>query len=104
MNARKEFERFIDIMDKGKSDVLCAMIQILIAGYMEEYSLKVDHTPEEYEAFLKAIDYNYDDGHGSQELEGAIWFKDGTWASRWEYDGSEGWQYNVVPIIPDELK
>lgn len=41
---------------------------------------------------------DYDNGYGHQEIEDSleILFKDGSWLQRWEYDGSEGWEY-VVP-------
>ena len=45
-----------------------------------------------------------DNGHGSQKLEGTIVFNDGTWLSRGEYDGSEWWEYNKCPTMPEELK
>lgn len=41
---------------------------------------------------------------GAQELHGLIWLSNGNWMSRWEHDGSEGWQLNSLPEIPDELK
>ena len=41
----------------------------------------------------------YDPGYGAQEVAsdlvvvGADW-----WLSRWEYDGSEGWKFNSIPL------
>ncbi len=46
---------------------------------------------------LALLDKEYDDGYGGQELSGTIVFKDGTWLSRGEYDGSEWWDYNTMP-------
>lgn len=52
--------------------------------------------------FLQSLDFNYDDGYGLQKIEGNIWYQDGTWSDRGEYDGSEWWQYQSVPEIPEE--
>lgn len=44
-------------------------------------------------------DMEYDSGFGAQELVSdlVIVMNDGTYFNRWEYDGSEGWEYNKVP-------
>ena len=52
---------------------------------------------------FSSLDFEYDNGFGSQHLYGTILFKDNTWLSREEYDGSEYWQYNVPPTIEDIL-
>jgi len=59
---------------------------------------------DEYLAFLKALDFEYDNGFGGQELYGTIWFTDGTWAERGEYDGSEWWEHHKKPNIPIYLQ
>ena len=66
--------------------------------------LPLGFTEKDYSHFLEAIDYEYDSGYGGQEVFGNIWYKDGTWSERGEYDGSEWWAYKTVPVIPDELK
>lgn len=53
---------------------------------------------------LSSLDFLYDEGYGSQHLYGTILFKDNTWLSRWEYDGSEGWEYNKPPTVDDILQ
>lgn len=68
-------------------------------------SVQLFHLPEGYndeqlQSFLNDIDREYDDGYGWQELFGFIWWKDGTWSSRYEYDGSESWIHNEVPTYP----
>jgi len=47
--------------------------------------------------FLQDNYSNYDNGWGSQELYWEIVFKDKTWLERWEYDGSEWWEYKKCP-------
>jgi len=46
---------------------------------------------------LPLLDFDYNDGFGGQELYGYIWYKDGTWSDRGEYDGSEWWQHQTRP-------
>ena len=45
---------------------------------------------------------NYNCGYGSEEVavDLVICFKDGSWLSRAEYDGSEWWKYNTYPKKP----
>ena len=40
---------------------------------------------------LPFLNFEYDDGYGAQELFGYVWFTDGSWSERDEYDGSERW-------------
>ena len=54
--------------------------------------------------FINRLNFIYDDGFGSQEFFGYIWYTDGTWSERKEYDGAEGWIYKSVPDIPPELQ
>jgi hypothetical protein len=49
---------------------------------------------------LPLLDFEYNDGYGAQELFGNIWYADGTWSERREYDGSEWWVHVVCPPIP----
>lgn len=70
----------------------------------KELFLKVGHTPEELEQFLKDMDFMYDAGYGGQELHGTIWFEGKDfWLTRGEYDGSEWWDFNYMPEIPGVL-
>ena len=46
---------------------------------------------------LPMLDFVYDDGYGSQELFGFIWYTDGSWSERGEYDGSEWWVHKKRP-------
>ena len=46
---------------------------------------------------IEPLDFNYNDGYGSQEIFGFIVFKDKSWLARREYDGSEWWEYFKTP-------
>lgn len=102
-NAKKELEQLLE----GKAKVKCAQIT---KGYYygdEEpclkFILKVNHTEDDFQSFLKSLNFDYNSGYGGQELFGTIWLEDGTWCTRGEYDGSEWWEHNQLPKIPSEL-
>lgn len=65
--------------------------------------LKCKYTDRGWIKFLDSLDFNYDNGFGLQEMQGTVWFENGTWLSRVEYDGAEWWEFNEHPDIPEEL-
>lgn len=93
-NAKDEF-----ITHVNRREVLCCEIHVS----SRDVELTTGWVKSELEMFLKNIDIEYDAGYGGQELYGTIWYKDGTWSTRGEYDGSEWWEYHSVPTIPDHL-
>jgi hypothetical protein len=100
MNAREEFLSHI-----GGRKVLCAQIK-----HGDDYdddskvfNLTTGSTEEDRTQFLTDIDFEYDSGYGGQRLFGTIWYEDGTWSERGEYDGSEWWEHRERPQIPEEL-
>lgn len=102
-NAREEFKNAVE-----GQHVHCATISHGYSygdedDYVPTYNLPVGYTEQEYEDFLKSLDFEYDSGYGGQELFGTIWFLDGTWSDRGEYDGSEWWEHHEVPEIPAKL-
>jgi hypothetical protein len=99
MNAEKEFLECVE----GKT-VLCA--EITKGGYRDAstHTLRIGYDDTDYSNFLQMLNFEYDDGFGGQELFGMIWFTDGTWAERGEYDGSEWWAVRECPNIPRNLK
>jgi hypothetical protein len=101
MNAKEEFLRHI----KDRK-VLCADMSHQDCWrnrLSSEFKLPVSYTQEQYDEFVNSLDFEYDKGYGGQELFGTIWYKDGTWSDRGEYDGSEWWNYQSCPSIPQEL-
>lgn len=66
--------------------------------------LKPFYTKEDYEKFLKDINFIYDDGYGSQEVFGVIACDKRIWFDRREYDGSEWWEKHVYPNYYDYLE
>jgi len=95
-NTKTEFLSHVN-----SKDVLCATISGKVPdGYI---ILTTGWTKEEYDEFIIGMDFEYDAGYGGQELYGTIWYTDGTWSSRGEYDGSEWWEHHKCPEIPIEL-
>lgn len=101
-NAKEEFLSMV-----GSTALLCAEISYQDCWEHElpgsEHKLPVGYTEEQYNSFVESLDFEYDSGYGGQELFGCIWFKDGTWADRGEYDGSEWWQHHECPVVPKSL-
>ena len=104
MNALTELQ---NLLSRTKSEIKAATVSFG-HGYYEEdeqppFNLKVSHSTDDLKAFEEYLNRNYDNGYGGQELHGIIWFEDGTWAERGEYDGSEWWEHRKLPAIPKEL-
>ncbi len=108
MNAKLEL-----INHCGQREILCCEIHIncdrnLNGAWGEDevdsgIRLTTGFTAEEWIEFLKLLDVEYDSGYGGQNLYGTIWYKDGTWSTRGEYDGSEWWEHHHLPSIPENL-
>lgn len=76
-----------------------------VGGMDNVKAVQFIHLPEGYSEevladFLRKIDFAYDDPCGWQQLVGFIWWKDGTWSSRYTYDGKEWWVHNEAPTYP----
>lgn len=102
MDARQELLNVL----QGKAPIKCATIKF--DRYWDNktaktFNLKVGYDQDTLHTFLSSIDFEYDDGFGSQEVYGCIWLEDGTWFTRDEYDGSEWWEYHSRPEILKEL-
>lgn len=109
INALRELDKDLD-----HKQIKCAMINYYPSRVWEtmgetppksrELKLKVGYTSQEYLDFMNALDFEYDNGYGGQELYGMIWVEgEDTWLTRGEYDGSEWWNVNKIPVVPQEL-
>lgn len=102
-NAKEEFLKHI-----SNREVLCAQIQKGV-DYGDVYdkpsvfNLTTGWNKEDWNLFLSELDFEYNSGYGGQELFGTIWYTDGTWSERDEYDGSEWYVHRSCPNIPVEL-
>lgn len=104
-NAREEFEKHVG----NKSGVQCAMLSwgdsecSWPGEEVERVLLHPGFTEKDYNDFLNRINENYNAGYGCQELFGTIWYTDDTWSDRREYDGSEWWEHQTCPTLPEEF-
>ena len=91
-NLLEETRRKLSIIGKSPSDVR------YVGSKCGTYSCT-------WVEFENLADRDYDSGYGCHEvaLDLIIIFEDSSRLERWEYDGSEGWEY--VPVIdPYDIK
>lgn len=95
MNAQAEF--LSHIMEAP--DVKAVTIMFNERGYSSNpehikiFNLREGFTEDDFKKFIEDLDFDYDNGFGTQYLFGKIWYTDGTWSERYEYDGSESWTH-----------
>jgi hypothetical protein len=95
MNAKQELIEHI-----GNREV--ELVRILFGQcYWSGNMLSIEGGLEDV---LPKLDFEYDDGYGGQELFGYIWYKDGTWSEREEYNGSECWKHKSRPPIDIKIE
>lgn len=108
VNAKDELLSFLDnISFLNNRELKCFVIHCASVDKDEDddivvVDLPVSHTEDDLEKALDALDVDYQTG-SLPRITGTIWFKDGSWATRREYDGSEWWHLNVLPKIPGFL-
>lgn len=109
MNAKEELlgkmQQLEEWLDGTK--IICAHIYTDPYNFEEDsktYNLKQGYTHVELKEFLNSLDFNYDNGYGTQEIFGTVWFTNGIWMDRHEYDGSEHWDIHKYPEIPENLQ
>ena len=112
-NAKQEFLTHIgqirsNLTGIESRKVLCASIQQGDDYGDDEiiertFILTTGYNQEDWNQFLSKLDFMYDSGYGGQEVFGTIWYVDGTWSERDEYDGSEWYVHRFCPQIPKEL-
>lgn len=69
-----------------------------------DVQIEFNGATDSYEDLFESLNFEYDPGYGIQHLYGTVWFTNGVWATRSEYDGSEGWKLNRYPELPDFIK
>jgi hypothetical protein len=102
INAKEELLKHI-----GSRTIKCATISDCSDWRNDDVmiELKCGYTKSQYTRFEARLNFEYSNGYGKQNLYGTIWYTDGTWSERGEYDdGSEWWEHRCVPQIPTELR
>jgi len=105
-NAKEELQSLLEKLKQQQLNIVCAEItyEVDYDGSEMSIQLPLAYTEAELEQFFKQLDFRYNSGFGTQCLYGTVWMSYGVWLSRWEYDGSEGWQVNKQPTIPQYLR
>lgn len=103
MNAKEEL---LETLNCCNSKIKCANIKYGDDWDTRQlkFSLRVNYSDKELQEFLAALDFEYDEGYGAQQLFGTVWLENDEWLERNEYDGSEWWEYMKLPEIPEHLK
>ena len=96
INAKTEFNEFLEEIGKSKFDIEGAWFQK--RTYYYEGNTIQEILGKDVDYFINKLNFTYDRGYGGQELYGQILFKDGTVAIRGEYDGSEWWRHIVYDV------
>ena len=108
-NASTELQKLIQkVKRKYNADLLAVDIRLDTSKYGlqkndERIKVKFMMSKEDksIEELLSPIDRNYNSGFGTQYLFGVVWFTNGIWATRYEYDGGEWWDLHVYPSLSD---
>ena len=87
MNAKIELQNKLKEINKSLEDIKCFNI------IHSEICCEQSKVIKGINLNLDDLDFEYDEGYGSQHLFGIILFNDGSWIIREEYDGSEWWEY-----------
>jgi hypothetical protein len=94
-NAKNELLLFVK--DRKVIAAVIGEKSILKDGSNAKFSFRQG---DNWDTFLELLDFGYDSGYGSQKLFGVLWFEDGSWGDRRQYDGSEWWELYSRPDIP----
>lgn len=97
MNLLKETEEILRKHGKQIEDVWYAALFFDLYDDMFTVNLGGAHSAKDFEVFKNALDTDYDNGFGGQEVFGFIVLNDTNWIERHEYDGSEWWEYKEMP-------
>jgi hypothetical protein len=95
-NAKVEFLKHIEAREVSCVDIYYRQNKIAVR-------LRLGFSADAFNKFLNKLDFNYDAGFGGQALFGTIWYADGTYSERGEYDGSEWWEHRARPEVPEYL-
>jgi hypothetical protein len=93
MNVKKEL---LEHIDKRK-------VKYISITYHSDINNDIIISGKLNKNLLDKLDFDYGGWGQGQRLDGYIWYTDGSWSERYEYDGSEWWVYKCCPEIPKEV-
>lgn len=92
INAKKEFLEHIE-------NRTVEYVSIAFQPWLAEPEKTIKGS---FDEVVDQLDFDYYAGYGGQELYGLIWYTDGSWSERGEYDGSEWWEHKSRPAYSTE--
>jgi hypothetical protein len=108
LNAKTELQDLIKSVHETYNAEPIAVDISIRPDYTDSNNINVvfilDQEHKSLDELISPLDYNYDCSYGHQYVHGMVWFTNGIWASRSEYDGSEYWtikKYPNLPVVPD---
>ncbi len=102
-NAKTEFERHLELVKtlSNENKINSALIHVEHITYSTNMFVLLDnHSMDDYQTFLKYLDFNYD--IKSHNLSGYIWFENGNF-SEVIYCTNE-WEYRAKPDIDKKFE
>lgn len=103
-SADQEFENHVEDVKEFNPEIKIILALIFDKNKHLIAHLDLNYSDKGYKRFIQKLNFEYDSGYGGQNLFGYIWYDDGTWSEREEYDGSEWWAYKKAPIFNDIFK
>ena len=99
MNVYDELNKIFKDSYESEDNVAYGRMMLFNEEDEKEFCFVFKNNKEFKESFktIKEDKFEYDNGFGCQFLYGTIVFKDNSWISREEYDGSEWWEYYKTP-------
>lgn len=93
------------VADYG-SPLVCAEVEYTadVCSGEQTFCLRKGHKDQDLACFYDSLHIEYNKGHGMQHVVGTLWFADGSWAERAEYDGSEWWESRTRPPTPEQCE
>lgn len=105
MNGKNALEEYLEetkgkaviaaYISHGEADWYCGQIKA---------NLPLNYNVDDFLSFLSELGRIETRLYESCESPSTIWYDDGSWSERGEYDGSEWWERKTCPEIPEELK
>lgn len=90
-------ETIEQLKDNGKTPDDVRWVGGATAKYENPTSLRMT-----WDTFAKHADFDYDTGYGGEQVNlNLLVVGDDWWLERHEYDGSEWWEFQSLPIAPE---
>lgn len=72
-------------------------VEFIRVAYRKSYGDDLVKVAGQLQDILPLLDFEYDNDYGGKRMDGYIWYTDGSWSSREDYDGKGWWRHQVRP-------